>query len=675
MAVKKKTPGKQAGGAAAKSGGAAKDPAKAKRTGESHSFQAEVSQLLHLMVHSVYSQSEIFLRELISNAADACDKLRYEALTDTALLDDDPALAITISIDRKARILSVADNGIGMSRQDLIENLGTIARSGTRRYLESLGDKGADVSLIGQFGVGFYSAFMVAEEVEVISTRAGGAQCWSWRSDGQGAFDISRVAKTDENWRPRGTAVRLHIAPKSKEYLDTARIETIVKTYSNHIPFTIEIIEGGGKSAEVRRHINAAGALWMRPKKDITDEQYREFYAHVGHQFDTPAHIMHYKAEGRHEYTVLLFVPSQRPLDLFDPQRQGRIKLYVKRVFITDEAGLVPSYLRFVRGVIDSEDIPLNISREMLQNNPIVAAISKAVANRVLSELKKLADKKPDVFSTIWEAFGPVLKEGLYEDMERRDKLLELVRFRTTASDGENRSLKDYVADLKENQTAIYFIAGDDAAAIAESPQLEGFAARGIEVLLLSDTVDNFWTTTVLGYDGKPFKSVTQGAADLENIPLLGKDAGKTKPAASKAAMAALIAALKQALGEKVSDVRVSQRLVDSPVCLVSQAGGFDRGLEKILGQQPGGGGGERPRILEINPDHGVIASLAKAARSGGGGFAAEDTAWLLFDQARILDGETVSDPADFSDRLMRMMAANLDAAPGAKPKKAKAKA
>lgn len=629
----------------------------------SHDFQAEVSRLLHLMVHAVYSEQEVFLRELISNAADACDKLRYEAVTTPDLLSGDPELKIRLTIDAAKGQLAVSDNGIGMSHDELVENLGTIARSGTRAFMEKLAEGKGDTSLIGQFGVGFYSAFIVAGHVDVISTRAGSGETWHWSSDGESAFTVEQASEDDAGQVLRGTEIRLTVKDDAKEFLEAQRLEQIVKTYSDHIAVPIELVEVAEEKPGEPRKLNTASALWARPKSEISAEQYKEFYGHVAGMFDDPALTVHYRAEGRHEYTVLLFVPSQRPFDLFDPSREGRIKLYVKRVFITDDANLLPGYLRFVRGVIDSEDMPLNISREMLQNNPIVAAISKAVTNRILSELKKTAEKDGDLYAKVWSAFGPVIKEGLYEDTERRDDLLEVVRFRSTETDEETRSLKDYVAGMKENQTAIYYVTGDNAAKITASPQIEGFKARGLEVLLLTDPVDSFWTTNVLGYDGKPFKSITQGSADLDSIPATESDAEEDTSSDDdndEAAIGTLTAALKQALGEKVADVRQSQRLTTSPVCLVADEMGMDRGLEKILAQRQDMALPQAQRILEINPKHAVIKALAANAKASGTSEELETAAELLYDQALILEGEPVADPAAFSARLSKLMASGL---------------
>lgn len=641
-----------------------KDKGKADSQDGAFTFQAEVSRLLELMVHSVYSEREIFLRELISNAADACDRLRYAAITKPELLEDDPELRITLQADESANTLTVSDNGIGMSRAEMINNLGTIARSGTRAFLDKAEKSGDGPTLIGQFGVGFYSAFMVAERVEVISRAAGAKQAHVWSSDGSGGFQVTRATKEQAAQMPRGTAVVLHLREDAREFLDEQELTRIVRAYSDHIPFQIDLLgEKDGK--QERRQLNAASALWTRPKQEITPEHYKEFYRDVAGQFDDPALTIHYKAEGRHEYTVLLFIPSMRPFDLYDPARSGRVKLYVRRVFITDDADILPPWLRFVRGVIDSEDMPLNLSREMLQNNPVVAAIRKAVTNRVLSEIAKCAENDPETFNTLWENFGPVIKEGLYEDPERRDELFKTVRFKTTKGE-EWRSLAEYVADMRPNQTAIYYLTGESLEQLRASPQLEGFRARGVEVLLLADPVDNFWVTTALGYEGKPFQSITQGEADLSDIPLLDEKAEDGEEAASDAAAAELVGRLKTVLADGVSDVRVSKRLVESPACLIAGAGGPDRGLNKLLEKQAGATGALP--VLEINPGHPLVKKLEAAAKPQTGdddtaqaesGF--EDLAWLLLDEARILDGLAPADPAKFSQRVNRLVLSGTD--------------
>ena len=615
------------------------------RAAKSHEFQAEVAKLLHLMVHSVYSERDVFIRELISNSADACDKLRYEAIARPDLLAGDTELGIHIAVDKKAGTITISDNGIGMSHDELVGNLGTIARSGTKAFMQQAGDDGKDINLIGQFGIGFYSAFMVAEKVTVISRKAGSGDAWEWQSDGTGTFTVSKVAGNKKT--PRGTRMVLKLREDAKEFLDETRVEQIVRTYSDHVAYPIML---DGKEP---RQLNTASALWTRPKKDITDEQYKEFFGSLSGVFSDPALTIHYKAEGLNEYTVLLFVPGERPFDLFDPERRGRQKLYVRKVFITDDADLLPPYLRFVRGVIDSQDMPLNISREMLQDNPTVAKIRNAVTGRVLSELKKCAEKQPETYAGIWQNFGAVLKEGIYEDISRRDDLFELARFRTTSASEQTVSLKEYVSAMKENQTAIYYVTGEDAEKAASSPHLEGYRARGIDVLILPDPVDSFWVRTALGYDGKPFKSVTQGAADLDNIPL-EKDADKDSKAVPDSDISVLAEAMKDALGDKVKQVRKSHRLTGSPVCIVADDAALDRNLEKLLARQNPDAAKVSAPILEINPANPLIKALSAKAKKDKA--AIRDAALLLFDQACIIEGEQPEDPAAFARRMSQLM-------------------
>jgi molecular chaperone HtpG len=608
-------------------------------------FQAEVSKLLEIVVNSLYSEKEIFLRELISNASDACDRLRYAALTEPSLNEGGVAFKISIAPDKAARTLTVADNGIGMNRDELIENLGTIAKSGTSAFFAQLsGDARKDMALIGQFGVGFYSAFMVAEKVEVFARKAGESQGWRWSSDGKGEFTVAEDAAAE-----RGARVVLHLRAGEDEYLEPHRLRTIVKTYSDHIAIPVALIEEGKEET-----INAASALWTRPKSEITEDQYKEFYHHAAHAFDDPWLTIHYRAEGAIEYTGLLFVPSRRPFDLFEPGRKAHLRLYVKRVFITaDSEGLLPPYLRFLRGVVDTQDLPLNVSRELLQTSPILAKMRAGLIKRVLSDLKKKAEDAPDDYlGTFWENFGAVLKEGIYEDFERRDEILDLCRFASTAGD-KPTSLADYLTRMKPGQDAIYTIAGDDIAALRKSPQLEGFVAKGIEVLLLTDPIDEFWPQAVAVYKEKPFKSVSQGAADLAKIEGAA-DAAKpdSEPAAD---LAPLIASLKAALGDAVKDVRASQRLTESAVCLVSDEGEMSLHLERLLRQHRHDAAAKAARILEINPKHPLILRLVDAAKTGGGE-TLSDAAWLLLDQARVVEGEAPADPVAFARRLAAML-------------------
>lgn len=615
-----------------------------------HTFQAEVARLLHLMVHSVYSDKDIFLRELISNAADACEKLRFLALSEPAL-QVEPRLAVTLSADQDTGTLTIADNGIGMTADELIGNLGTIARSGTKAFLEGIADKSEGSRLIGQFGVGFYSAFMVADRVTVVSRRAGTDEAHSWESDGLGTFSVKPVDNADAP--AHGTRITLQLNAESKDYAAEHTVERIVRTWSAHVPVPVEF-----KKPDADEPVSLADgtALWAKPKAEVKPEDYKDFYGSVSGQWDEPALTVHYRAEGRHEYSVLLFVPSMKPFDLFDPDRKGKVKLYVRRVFITDDAPLLPAWLRFVRGVIDSEDLPLNLSREMLQSNPVLEAIRKAVTGRVLSELTKLAETDADAFAKVWDAFGPVIKEGLYEDYERRDDIFKLARFKTTTSGDGFRTLADYVKDLKDNQTKIYYVTADSAARAAASPHLEGFRARGVEVLLLADPVDAFWVRTALGYDGKPFQSITQGAAELDTIPLT-EEPPQPEPEA-EAQLASWIGFMKERLAARVADVRVSKRLAESAVCLVAPDFGPDRQFEKIMARHQGSGEGSKP-ILEVNPRHALIAGLARRDRASEAALL-DDAAEVLLGQARILDGETPDDPAAFAGALDRLLAERL---------------
>ena len=615
---------------------------------ESRAFEADVAKLLHLMVHSVYSDKDVFLRELISNAADACERLRYEAIADPGLLGDDPTCRITLTVDADKRRLTVGDNGIGMSRDEMVEALGTIAHSGTKAFMDRIeAAQGSDsATVIGQFGVGFYSAFMVADRVDVISRRAGADEAWRWSSDGKGTYSVSPAALADSPGR--GTRVVLHLMESAKTYTERFALERIVKAQSGHVPVPIAIIDKPGAAPS---EVADGAALWTKPKSDISAADYTDFYRSVAGQFDEPALTVHFRAEGRHEYTTLAFVPGSRPFDLFDPDRKGRIKLYVKRVFITDETEILPRYLRFVRGLVDSADLPLNVSREMIQDSPILTAIRKGVTSHVLGDLEKLAEKEPESFAKIWDNFSAVLKEGIYDDFERRDALLALSRFKTTASGSSWRSLKDYVASLKENQTAIYYLAGDDIARLEASPHLEGFRARGVEVLLLADPIDSFWVTSGPSFEGKPFKSITQGAADLALIPRLD-----TKPeptSETDKAVTSFLIFIKETLGDAVADVRPSDRLTDSPVCLVAPEHGPDRQLERLLSGAGRIKTAAKP-ILEINPRHDIIVTLASL--SDDDRVFKQDAAHLLFDEARILDGERPEDARTFSDRLARVL-------------------
>jgi molecular chaperone HtpG len=624
---------------------------------ETHSFQAEVAELLRLMVHSVYSETDIFLRELISNASDACDRLRYEAIAKPELTAGGAPFAIRIIPDSTTNTLTLADNGIGMERQELIDNLGTIARSGTRAFVSKLAEAKDRTGLIGQFGVGFYSSFMVADRVEVVSRRAGSLEAWAWTSSGGGSFEIAPASEAQAASVPRGTAIVLHLKADAKKYLDPDEIRRVVSIYSDHILFPIELAGAEGETEQ----INSASALWQRPKSELKPEDYAQAYRMIAHAFDEPALTLHFRAEGRQSYAVLLFAPSARPFDLFDPERKGHVKLYVRRVFITDGAELLPSYLRFIRGVVDSEDLPLNLSREMLQNNPQVAQMRKALTGRVISELEALTAKDPVAFGKIWDAFGAVLKEGLYEDFERREALLGLARFTTTA--GTARSLKDYVASLKPNQTEIYYLLGDSVERLKANPKLEAARARGIEVLLLSDPIDAFWTAAPLDIGGKPFKSLSKGEVDFGLVPLLDeKRDGESgsEPSLGETDAASLISAVKSALGDRVSEVRASQRLADSPACLVAAKHGPDLEVERLFARQ-NRGAGIKP-VLELNLRHALVKAVASAQKQARE-TDVNDLAALLFEQAQLLDGDLPQDPAAFVERLNRLVARGLNPA------------
>ena len=638
-------------------------PAHPEAGAQSHPFQADVARLLHLMVHSIYSDRDIFVRELVSNAADACEKLRYEALETPSLLADESPFAITIELNKDASTLSIEDNGVGMDRSDLVGALGTIASSGTRAFLDKVsaprpseegeheGGKGAATGdLIGQFGIGFYSAFMVADRVDVQTRRAGSSEAWFWSSDGKGAFSIESLPL--DRAPTRGTRVILHVAESAKDYLESWKIESLVREHSGAVAVPIFLKEAPGAEA---KPVTEGSALWTKPKAAIAADEYTEFYRSLSSQFDEPAITAHWRAEGRHEYTALAFVPGSRPLDLFDPERKGRGKLYVRRVLITRDAEILPGWMRFVRLVVDSADLPLNVSREMIQESAVFQAIKRGVANRLLQDFVKTAEADPDKWAKIWNNFGPVLKEGLYEDPERRDQLYKIARFATSSHLEGGRTLVQYVADLRPNQTAIYFIAGEDAARLSASPQLEGYRARGVEVLLLPDPIDAFWTTTAAGFEGKPFKSVTQGASDIKAIPLLDGEAAS--PEGGSPQIAALLAFMKQTLEAEIEDVRPSDRLASSAACLVAPEKALDRRLERMLAEHGRAGAAASKPILEINPGHALVNALAARLGQGGEQEFIADASWLLLDEARLLENDKLSDPSAFAARLGRVLA------------------
>ena len=619
---------------------------------ERHPFSAEVGRLLDLVVHSLYSDREIFLRELVANAADATDRRRFEALTDPAASLPENA-EIRLAPNKEARTLLITDHGVGMDKGELTANLGTIARSGTRAFGEALkqseGAAGAGehataedgtakpqgVSLIGQFGVGFYSAFMVADRVEVISRRVGSDEAWCWASDGGGAFTLA-PAQRDQ----AGTTILMHMKADADEFLEPIRLETIVRKWADHITVPIVIV-GDGED----RKVNEGTVLWRKAKAEVTPEQYKEFYHHVAHAWDEPWATLHWRAEGQIEYSALLFIPGSKPFDAVDGPRESRVRLHVRRMFITDEAALLPPWARFVQGVVDTEDLPLNVSREMLQATPVLARIRKAVTNRVLSELKARSADAED-YAKFWSEFGGVLKEGVWDDSEHRSEVAALMRFKSSQVDGWT-SLTDYVGRMKDAQEAIYILPGDDAAALAKSAQLEGFRARGVEVLLLTDPVDAFWPERLGEWDGKKIRSVTQGAADLSKIE------PETAAEGEPANVEKLIAALKAALAEAITDVRATDRLVDSAVVLAAAGFGPDLQMQRLL-RRHGKTGITLPPTLELNPRHALIRRLAERADAGE---QLDEVAHTLLDLARVQDGDMPVDPAAFARRITAALA------------------
>ena len=613
-------------------------------------FQTEVSQLLKLMINSVYSEKEVFVRELVSNASDACDKLRYLANTKENVMQDDPDLRVEIEINKKDNRISFIDNGIGMNRKDLINNLGTIARSGTAQFLKELSEsKTKDLSLIGQFGVGFYSAFMVSSEISVTTRKAGEKKLWIWKSDGESNFSIEENENLELLKSNRGTKIDISVTKENKEYLDKKRVEQIVRKYSDHISIPIYVIDGSEKKDEKNEAINSASAIWTRQKSKITKEQYKEFYNHVGQMFDEPWMTSHYKAEGKIEYTVLNFIPSSKPFDLYDPARENRLKLYVKKVFITDNCPeLIPPYLRFLRGVIDSEDLPLNISREMLQNNPVVAKIRSALVKRTISDLRKKLSSDRESYETFWSNFGPVLKEGIYEDFEKKESILEISLFKQSSSK-KLVTLDEYIAEMPKKQSDIYFMTGDDYENILNNPSLEGYKSRNINVLILDDPVDSFWTSATPQFKEKSFKSVTKGLDDLSKID--GKK--KEDKSKDKKSVDPLVVVLKEQLKDKVKDVRISSRLTDSAVCLIGDENAMDPQLEKILQQHNQLNQEMSMKILEINPDHKLIKKLSKMATKKDQITDIKRIALMLYEQSKILDGEKPSDPVNFSKNIV----------------------
>jgi molecular chaperone HtpG len=624
-------------------------------TKETLGFQAEVKQLLQLMIHSLYSNKDIFLRELISNASDAADKLRFEGLSDGALFENDPDLKIRVAFDREARTLTISDNGIGMSRQEVIDHIGTIAKSGTREFFSQLsGDQKKDAALIGQFGVGFYSAFIVADKVTLTTRRAGltAEHGVRWESAGAGDYTLETVEKP-----ARGTEIVLHLREGEDEFLSDWKIKSVIRTYSDHITLPIvmkktEWKDGVETPTDEDETVNRASALWARAKKDVTDDEYNEFYKHVAHDFEPPLAWSHNRVEGKQEYISLLYVPSKAPFDLWDREKRHGIKLYVRRVFIMDDAEqLMPQYLRFVRGVIDSADLPLNVSREILQNSRDIDAIKNGSVKKVLGLLEDLAENQPEKYVAFWNAFGKVLKEGPGEDHANREKIAGLLRFASTHTDSDAQvvSLKDYIGRMKEGQTAIYYITADSFAAAQHSPHLEIFRKKGIEVLLLSDRVDEWLASNLTEFDGKPLKSVAKGGLDLGELE---DEAEKTAQKEAEESMKPLVERIKTTLGERVKDVRVTHRLTDSPACLVTGEGDMSANLERLLKAAGQAAPTVKP-TLEINPAHALVTRLN--TESDEARFA--DWANLLFEQALLAEGGQLDDPASFVRRLNGLLA------------------
>ncbi len=616
---------------------------------ETLEFQTEVRQLLKLMIHSLYSNKEIFLRELISNASDACDKLRFEALSDDALYEGDQGSEIRVDVDKEARTITLHDKGIGMTRQEVVDNIGTIAKSGTRQFFESLtGDQSKDSKLIGQFGVGFYSAFIVADKVTLTTRRAGlGAEhgvCWV--SEGEGSFSLETVEKAE-----RGTSVTLHLREGEDEFLEPYRIRSIISKYSDHISLPIQMkSQEEGKEDEYET-VNKASALWARPKREISDEEYKEFYKHVGHDFDEPLSWTHNHVEGTQEYTTLFYIPKRAPFDLWDRERRHGIKLYVRRVFIMDDAEqLMPQYLRFIRGVVDSDDLPLNVSREILQHNKVIDTIRAASVKKVLGMMESLAKDEPEKYQAFWEQFGRVLKEGPGEDYGNRERIAGLLRFASTHDDQEKQttSLQDYVGRMKEKQDKIYYVTADSFSAAKSSPHLEVFRKHGIEVLLLSDRVDDWMISHLSEFDGKPLVSIAKGDLDLGEL----EDASEKKQAEEAAdSYKEVLERMTSALGERVKEVRISHRLTSSPACIVLEHQDMAMHMQKIM-QQAGHDIPVSKPILEINPEHALVQRLKDETQES----RFTDWSHVLFDQAMLSEGGQLENPTDFVRRLNELL-------------------
>jgi len=618
-------------------------------TNMSNKFEADTGKILDIVINSLYSEREIFLRELVSNASDALDKRKYLGLTNKKIDNSSATSEIKIEVNSKEKTLIISDNGIGMNEEDLKSSLGTIARSGTKAFLEQMSEsnkeKKPDMSLIGQFGVGFYASFMVADSVEVLSKKAGEEDAWKWTSDGKTGFDLEKTVKEDV-----GTSIKLNLKKDAKEFLEETRLQFIVRKYSDHISFPVKLIEIDKKDAE-EKILNEASALWTRPAKEIKEEQYQEFFSHIGAGFGKPLLTMHNKTEGTISYTNLICIPSTRPFDLFNPDRKSSLKLYINRVFITDKCdALVPSYLRFVKGLVDTQDIDLNVSREMLQNNPAVTKISKSLVGKVLRELKKVSEKNIDGYKEFWKEYGAVLKEGLYEDIERKETLLDLCRFSSNESE-DVVSLTEYLEKMPESQKDIYYISSETRAQALASPHLEGFKSKKIPVLIMTDAIDQFWLPMIGSFKDKKFISITQGQINLDDLDEKNKDKdieNKEQKEKQDKEFVDLIAQMKVVLGEQVKDIRLSSKLTDSPVCLVADDGDMDIAMEQLMAQRDTNYKGA-PRILEINGDHSLIKNMKSLLSKKENNDLVSDAGTLLFEQARLMEGKMPSDPAQFS--------------------------
>jgi molecular chaperone HtpG len=608
-------------------------------TKETLGFQTEVKQLLHLMIHSLYSHKEIFLRELISNASDAADKLRFEALTDPALFENDAELKIRVGVDKEAGTITIRDNGIGMSRQEVIEHIGTIAKSGTREFFGKLsGDQKKDAQLIGQFGVGFYSCFIVADRVTLTTRRAGLTQAHGvrWESEGAGEYSLETVEKAE-----RGTEIVLHLKSDEAEFLDDWRVKSVIRQYSDHIAIPVEFTDEKGETEAVNR----ANALWARAKNDIGEDEYRAFYKHVGHDYEDPLAWTHVKVEGRQDYTALLYVPAHAPFDLWDRDAKNGVKLYVKRVFIMEDARkLMPAYLRFIRGVIDAADLPLNVSREILQETRDMEMIRNGCVRKTLDLLDDLAENRKEDYAKVWEHFGKVLKEGVGEDLANKDRVARLLRFRSTQADEETVGLADYLARMKEGQDKIYYLTADTLTAAKASPHLEVFRKRGVEVLLLTDRVDEWVVSNLFEFDSRTLVSVARGQVDLSAIRSEGEAPPESSPKEEEAKP--FLERLKKALEGRAKDARASHRLVDSPACLVADEGDMNANLARML-KQMGQSVPDTQPILEVNLDHPLVKRLETEE-----GERFDEMAGLLLDQAVLLDGGQLADPAGFVKRV-----------------------